>query len=129
MFEPCFPSSDGTQGRALDGRAFLLRSWIMWIFRDYDIINSILYDFRQEMLKPGELRWKTAMQFFTAGILAFPAFNHNKSPFAVIASHDAGNLIAVFESGAADRAGRFLPITLNEKHRVFRCKQDRNLIR
>ena len=45
-----------------------------------------------------------------------------------IAFHDAGNLITVLELGTANRTCRFLPITLNEKHPVPRCDQDRNLV-
>ena len=36
------------------------------------------------------------MELLAARILAFPAFDHNVGFFAVIASHDAGNVIAVF---------------------------------
>ncbi len=69
------------------------------------------------------------MEFLTVRVLAFPSFDHNVGFFTVIASHDAGNLIAVLESGATNRTGRFLPITQDEKHQVSHCKQDRNLIR
>ena len=51
------------------------------------------------------------MEFLTVRVLAFPSFDHNVGFFTVIASHDAGNLIAVLESGATNRTGRFLPIT------------------
>lgn len=129
MFDPRLPSGNGAQGRAFNRSAFLFRRWIIGILWNDDIINSIFDDLCQEMFKPRELRRKTAMEFLTVRVLAFPAFDHNIGFFAVIASHYAGNLIAVLESGATNRTGRFLPITQSEKLQVSRCKQDRNLIR
>lgn len=81
------------------------------------------------MFEPGQLRRKAAMEFPTCGVLAFSPVNHNVRGITAILSHDAGNLIPVFESAAADGAYRLLPITLNEKRPAFRCKQDRNLLR
>ena len=129
MFDPRLPSGNGAQGRAFNCSTFLFCGWIIGILRNNDIIDSIFDDLCQEMLKPCELRRKTAMEFLTVRVLAFPSFDHNVGFFTVIASHDAGNLIAVLESGATNRTGRFLPITQDEKHQVSHCKQDRNLIR
>ena len=68
------------------------------------------------------------MEFLTVRVLAFPSFDHNVGFFTVIASHDAGNLIAVLESGATNRTGRFLPITQDEKHHAF-CAAERTPVR
>ncbi len=84
---------------------------------------------RQEVFESCELCRETAVKSAAVRVLAFPAFDHNPGFFTVIAFHDAGNLIAIFEIGAAGRAVRFLPITHNEKHLFPRCKQDRNLLR
>ena len=69
------------------------------------------------------------MKLFTVRVLAFPPFDHDTGSFAIVPLHDAGNLVTVSEAAAADRAGRLLPITHNEKRTFPRCKQDRNLLR
>ena len=69
------------------------------------------------------------MKLLAVRVLAFPPFNHDMGFFAIISFHDAGNLIAVPEAATTDGAGRFLPITLNEKRPFPHCKQDRNLLR
>lgn len=129
MFDPRLPSRHSVLRRAFNSGTFLLRCWIIRILRNDDVINSIFDDLCQKVLKPGKLRRKAAMEFLTVRVLAFPSFDHNIGFFTIIASHDAGNLIPVFKLCTTDRAYRFLPITLNEKHQVSRCKQDRNLIR
>ena len=69
------------------------------------------------------------MKLLAVRVLAFPSFDHDMGFFAIVPLHDAGNLIAVPEAAATDGAGRFLPITLNEKRPFPHCKQDRNLLR
>ena len=69
------------------------------------------------------------MKLIALRVLAFPSFDHDMGFFAVVPLHDAGDLIAVSEAAATDSAGRFLPITHNEKHPFPRCKQGRNLLR
>ena len=68
------------------------------------------------------------MKFAAGRVLAFPAFYHDPGFVAVITPHDAGNPVTVLQVAAADRTVRLLPITLNKKHPVPRCKQDRNLV-
>ena len=68
------------------------------------------------------------MEFVATLILALPAFEHNGSFFIVIASHDAGDPVPVFETAATCRTDRSLLITLNEKRLGSHCKQDSNLI-
>ena len=69
------------------------------------------------------------MKPVAVSVLAFSSLDHDIGFFAIVPFHDAGNLVAVSEAAATDGAQRILPITHNEKHRVPRCKQDRNLLR
>ena len=69
------------------------------------------------------------MKLAAVRVLAFPSVDHDMGFFGIISFHYAGNPVTVFEALATDGTGGFLPITHNEKHRVPRCKQDRNLLR
>ena len=125
MSDPCLPPGYSTERRANDD----IVSGILGIFGDNNVINCIFDDLRQEVFESCELCRETAVKSAAVRVLAFPSFDHDMGFFAVVPLHDAGNLIAVSEAAATDSAGRFLPITHNEKRPFPRCKQGRNLLR
>ena len=59
MFDPRLPSRYGALRRAFDGGSFH-----RWIIRNDDIINNIIDDVFQKVVKLGKLSRKAAMKFF-----------------------------------------------------------------